>query len=342
MMRYILSLLILLFTASLSANAQSSLTWTGPSKIGKTKWLGWLATDRGSFITCQASLKYESGRDIRFVIGSKGSPAILLRDKYIRRMLSGSVGWQANKNHNAAIFVDKKLPINLSARITSSTVILIPLPKNQPLLLDTIYKGKSISISIGGVAMKNYNVTGLAQATSWIQNCYKSRGSSKKNEPKIIVSSDAFPIVPALEFDTCHRKQFHSRMEKLTKQLIKYNTLIVYFRGLTFYLDSFNPCKRSKKTSIVDPVATKDLVSVSDYLGSSQHFLSIRSIDPLPGQRKTAIYGACEGQCVHFEGLAEVRFHWEETTGVYRLVPLKKTSDYIYHRYEKTLKKVRK
>jgi hypothetical protein len=108
---------------------------------------------------------------ISFAIGSKGSPVILLVDEFIKRPVQDTIGWGPGKSYNVVIFPDKGPPADARGEGFDEETLLIYLPKDQRFLMSSIYNSQQISIAVGGVAQKKYDVPWLSKAINKLQTC---------------------------------------------------------------------------------------------------------------------------------------------------------------------------
>ena len=75
-----------------------------------TKWVFLIKSVDGRADQCEVDLKFpllsEPGRGlIAFAIGSRGAPLILLRDKYIERVVRKSIGWKSGQSYKVVLIL---------------------------------------------------------------------------------------------------------------------------------------------------------------------------------------------------------------------------------------------
>ena len=142
------------------------------SVVPGTKWKISVTKDRGKYVSCQISILSNSA-EIRFAIGSKGSLVILLRDQFQENAVRDTLGWRDGQSYTASLFIDSGKPMVTSAqRIWKHTLVILL----ERLDIAAIFNTAHIAISIGGISMRGYDVTGLAAAREALYECYQSHG----------------------------------------------------------------------------------------------------------------------------------------------------------------------
>jgi hypothetical protein len=167
----------LLITTSVAHGRDDPMpTESPPSLIDGTEWVYVVKSLGGRPTQCEVSLILPDGeqqRLIAFAIGSKGSPVIELIDEFIVRPVRDTLGWKPRKSYNVVIIPEKEgsLPIDAKGEPMNEKVLIIFLPKDQRFLMNEIYNSETLSIFVGGVAGKKYELPGLSKAINKLQSC---------------------------------------------------------------------------------------------------------------------------------------------------------------------------
>jgi hypothetical protein len=124
-----------------------------------TKWVFLIKSVDGRADQCEVDLTFpllgEPGRGlIAFAIGSKGAPVILLRDKYIERVVRESIGWKSGQSYKVVLILLSSgyITVDVQAEIMDEETLIIFLPKEQRFLMSEIYRAERLFITVGGVA----------------------------------------------------------------------------------------------------------------------------------------------------------------------------------------------
>jgi hypothetical protein len=136
-----------------------------------TKWVYLIKSVDGRADQCEVDLTFpllgEPGRGlIAFAIGSKGAPVILLRDKYIERVVRESIGWKSGQSYKVVLILLSRgyITVDVQAEIMDEETLIIFLPKEQRFLMSEIYRAERLFITVGGVAHNTYELLGLPEA----------------------------------------------------------------------------------------------------------------------------------------------------------------------------------
>jgi hypothetical protein len=131
--------------------------------------------ERGEYVSCQIELNVEDGIQVRYTIGSKGSPVILLNDKYLERQVSETLGWTEGQSYRAQLWLDDK-SFNVQAQRIWQHTLLIPLVSIDP---ESVFRTKKMALQVGGIAMHGYDVKGLDIASHGLLDCYRQHGTNR-------------------------------------------------------------------------------------------------------------------------------------------------------------------
>jgi hypothetical protein len=140
-----------------------------------TRWIASITMERGEYVNCQIELNVEGGVQVRYTIGSKGSPVILLNDKYMERQVSETLGWTEGQSYRAQLFLDDKR-FNVQAQRIGQHTLLIPLVSIDR---ETVFRAKKMALQVGGIAMRGYDVKGLDIASHELLDCYRQHGTDR-------------------------------------------------------------------------------------------------------------------------------------------------------------------
>lgn len=135
-----------------------------------TKWRASVTKDGETYVSCQVTRNSNSA-EIRFAIGSEGSLVILLRDEFQEKAVSETLGWSKGQSYRTVLFIDKWDPIYTQAKRIWEHTLLIPISNIDP---NIIFEAKRISIAIGGISMRGYDVEGLSVARQDLYDCYET------------------------------------------------------------------------------------------------------------------------------------------------------------------------
>ena len=143
-----------------------------------TEWVYLIKFVDGRANQCEVDLTFPlrggPGRGlIAFAIGSKGSPVILLQDKYIERPVRDTIGWKPGKSHNVVLILLSRgsITVDAQAEIMDEETLIIFLPKEQRFLMSEIYRSERLFITVGGVAHNTYELLGLPKAIDMLRTC---------------------------------------------------------------------------------------------------------------------------------------------------------------------------
>jgi hypothetical protein len=140
-----------------------------------TRWIASVTMERGEYVSCQIELNVQDGVQVRYTIGSNGSPVILLNDKYMARQVSETLGWTQGQSYRAQLFLDDKQFNVQTGRIGQHT-LLIPLVSIDP---ETAFRTKKMALQVAGIAMRGYDVKGLDIASHELLDCYRQHGTNR-------------------------------------------------------------------------------------------------------------------------------------------------------------------
>jgi hypothetical protein len=143
-----------------------------------TKWVYLIKSVDGRADRCEVDLTFpvlgEPGKGlIAFAIESKGSPVILLRDKYMERAVRDTIGWKSGKSYNVVLNLLSRgyITVDAQAEIMDEETLIIFLPKEQQFLMSEIYRSERLFITVGGVAHNTYELLGLPTAVNMLRTC---------------------------------------------------------------------------------------------------------------------------------------------------------------------------
>ena len=143
-----------------------------------TKWVYLIKSVDGRADRCEVDLTFpvlgEPGKGlIAFAIESKGSPVILLRDKYIERPVRDTIGWKSGKSYKVVLILLSRgyITVDAQAEIMDEETLIIFLPKEQRFLMSEIYRSERLFITVGGVAHNTYELLGLPKAINMLRTC---------------------------------------------------------------------------------------------------------------------------------------------------------------------------
>jgi hypothetical protein len=141
-----------------------------------TRWTASVTMERGEFISCQINLNVEDGVQVRYTIGSKGSLVLMLNDKYLEAQVSEVLGWTEGQSYRAILFLDDK-KFNVQAQRIWQHTLLIPLASIDR---ETVFRAKKMSLAVGGIAMRGYDVEGLDVASRELLESYRQYAPTTK------------------------------------------------------------------------------------------------------------------------------------------------------------------
>jgi hypothetical protein len=136
-----------------------------------TKWVYLIKSVDGRADQCEVDLTFPVLGEprkglIAFAIESKGAPAILLRDKYIERVVRESIGWKSGQSYKVVLILLSRgyITVDVQAELMDEETLIIFLPKEQRFLMSEIYRSERLFITVGGVAHNTYELLGLPEA----------------------------------------------------------------------------------------------------------------------------------------------------------------------------------
>ena len=111
-------------------------------------------------------------------MGSEGTLALLVEDIYLERQISSVMPWAApGQSYRAILFLDGK-KFNVSAMRIEDHGLVVPL---ESVNIKVVLQAKRVSLAVGSIAMRGYDVDGLNIAIPELQDTARQlRNMSKQ------------------------------------------------------------------------------------------------------------------------------------------------------------------
>jgi hypothetical protein len=146
--------------------------------IPGTRWMSFIGTKPDGRSYCVITITDKNDQKIGFTVGSEGTLALLVEDIYLERQISSVMPWAApGQSYRAILFVDDK-KLNVSAMRIEDHGLVVPL---ESVNIKVVLQAKRVSLAVGSIAMRGYDVDGLNIAIPELQDTARQlRNMSKQ------------------------------------------------------------------------------------------------------------------------------------------------------------------
>ena len=134
-----------------------------------TRWTASVTMERDKFVSIQIKRNLEDGVQVIYAIDQTGALFTMLTDKYLEAQVTEVLGWTEGQSYRAILFLDDKT-FNVQAQRIGPHSLLIPLAS---IGRETVFQTKKMLLSVGGIAMRGYNVDALDLANHELLDSYR-------------------------------------------------------------------------------------------------------------------------------------------------------------------------
>lgn len=154
-------------TAATGDNSQ----WLTGETIQSTKWVYSERREGNVLVQCQTILKVDESYKITLAALSNESLVIVVADQNWVFRIRADHGWREGQHFENVQLITTGGTVIGTAQILPDLEFLITIPKGQPPFADIFFKSDQLAALVGGLTMKNWGVSGLAEAWSRLRKC---------------------------------------------------------------------------------------------------------------------------------------------------------------------------